>query len=370
MKTPKLKVALIGAGMVTNHGHIPAYQSLQDLVSIEAVCDLDEQIATDTARRHNIPGIFTNVAEMLQTVQPDIVSIATPNATHKALIEQALDAGAHVICEKPLATNYADTLALFKRAEQRKRILVACQTSRFDKEYFAAKEYIDQGLLGTLYYAEINRIRRRGIPTWGTFHKKASSGGGALADIGVHAIDALLWMLGSPSVTSVNGTASNHIIRNERGVIYDLAESGAFSGVHSARPFDPEECDVEDFASGMIRTKGDLSINFKIAWAANLPNSREIIILGDKMGIMLPGMRMFSTLGRHQIDSAPRLFGFGQYDDKPFPGHYYLIENVIHAILDREELMIKPEEILNVAVAIDLFYRSAMLGREVTVSEL
>jgi len=370
MTERKFKAAIISAGMIANFGHIPAYQSFQDAVTVEAVCDVNEKAASDTARRHNIKSSFTDAAEMLRVVQPDIVSVCTPNATHKSLVRQALEAGANVICEKPLALNYADTKEMFDRARRCNRLLVACQTSRFKREYVAAKEYVDAGLLGTLYYAEINRIRRRGIPTWGTFHKKSASGGGALADIGVHALDALLWMIGAPKVTAVSGCAASHIIRNERGVIYSLAESGAFSGVHNIRPFAPDECDVEEFASGMIRTDNGISINFKVAWAANLPNSAAFSILGNKMGITLPDMKLYSTLGKNQIDSAPRLFELGRFDDRQFPGHYYLVENVINVLLGREELLVKPEETLNVAAAIDLFYRSAAFGREAVFAEL
>lgn len=370
MDKQKLKAVIISGGMVANFGHIPAYKYFQDRVTLKAICDVNETIAIETARRNEIQGVFTDANEMLKAVQPDIVSICTPNATHKALVKQALEAGVNVICEKPLALSYLDTKELFNLAKYQGRLLVACQTSRFNREYFAAKEYVDAGLLGSLYYAEINRVRRRGIPTWGTFHKKNMSGGGAMADIGVHALDALLWMIGSPKVTSVSGATSSQIIKNERGVIYSLTESGAFAGVNNSRPFNPDECDVEEFASGMMRTDEGININFKVAWAANLPDSSGFSILGSKMGITLPEMKMYLTLGNNQVDSSPRLFGLGEFDNRPFPGHYYLIENVINTMLDREGLLVKPEETLNVAAAIDMFYRSVAADREVVISEL
>lgn len=370
MTKQKLKAAVVSGGMIANFGHIPAYLNFADKVSVEAVCDLNENLANETARLNGIPKVFYNTGEMLETIQPDIVSICTPNATHKNLVRQALEAGANVICEKPLATNYADTVDLFSFAKSKNLVLVACQTSRFKQEYFATKEYIDQGLFGTIYYAEINRIRRRGIPTWGTFHQKIWSGGGAMADIGVHALDALFWMLGSPKVISVSGNASANIIQQEKGVIYDLAESGAFAGVNNRKPFSPSDCDVEEFASGMIRTEKGISINFKIAWAANLPNSSSFNILGSKTGITIPEMNLYSTLGKNQIDSTPRLFGMGIYDTKPFPGHYYLIENVLDTLLGEADLIVKPEETMNVALAIDLFYRSIESGKEERQSEV
>lgn len=370
MEQKKLKVAMISAGMVATHGHMPAYRALADKVRVCAVCDLNAHAAQRMAERFEIPNAFSNVETMLEEERPDLVSICTPNATHADLVKLALQYGANVICEKPLALRYADAAELFQLAKARGRILVACQTSRFRREYFAAREYIEDGALGEMYYAEINRIRQRGMPTWGTFHKKNASGGGALADIGVHALDALLWMLGSPAVQAVSGTAGSYIIREERGVYYSLPESGAISGVDNVRPFDPEECDVEEFAAGSIRAEGGLRINFKVAWAANLPNSNGMTILGSKAGITLPDMKLYSTMGKNQIEIQPRLFSLGAYDQEPFPGHYYLIGNVVEHLLEGAELIVKPDETLNVMAAIDLFYRAVELGREVTMVEV
>ena len=263
MGTQKLKAAVISAGMIANSGHIPAYKAFSQDVSLEAVCDLNASAARGTALRHDIPRWYSDVAAMLEEVHPDLVSVCTPNSTHKGLVAQVLKAGANVICEKPLTLHYADTVELYALAEKLGKQLVVCQTSRFQRAYFAARDYIADGVLGNIYYAEIDRIRRRGVPSWGTFHRKAASGGGALADIGIHALDAMLWMLGSPQVSAVSGFTSDRIIHSERGVIYDLKESGAFSGVHTARRFDPDECDVEEFASGSLRTDAGISLNFK-----------------------------------------------------------------------------------------------------------
>ena len=209
MGTQKLKAAVISAGMIANSGHIPAYKAFSQDVSLEAVCDLNASAARDTALRHDIPRWYSDVAAMLEEVHPDLVSVCTPNSTHKGLVAQALKAGANVICEKPLTLHYADTVELYALAEKLGKQLVVCQTSRFQRAYFAARDYIADGVLGNIYYAEIDRIRRRGVPSWGTFHRKAASGGGALADIGIHALDAMLWMLGSPQVSAASGTTGD-----------------------------------------------------------------------------------------------------------------------------------------------------------------
>lgn len=370
MGTQKLKAAVISAGMIANSGHIPAYKAFSQDVSLEAVCDLNASAARDTALHHDIPRWYSDVAAMLEEVHPDLVSVCTPNSTHKGLVAQALKAGANVICEKPLTLHYADTVELYALAEKLGKQLVVCQTSRFQRAYFAARDYIADGVLGNIYYAEIDRIRRRGVPSWGTFHRKAASGGGALADIGIHALDAMLWMLGSPQVSAVSGFTSDRIIHSERGVIYDLKESGAFSGVHTARRFDPAECDVEEFASGSLRTDAGISLNFKVAWAANFSDRNNMMILGDKSGLTLPELKLYGTLGENQTDFSPRLFGLGEYDGRPFAGHYYLIRHVIGVLNGTESLMITPQQVINTAATLEMFYRSSELGREVRRSEI
>ena len=190
MGTQKLKAAVISAGMIANSGHIPAYKAFSQDVSLEAVCDLNASAARDTALRHDIPRWYSDVAAMLEEVHPDLVSVCTPNSTHKGLVAQALKAGANVICEKPLTLHYADTVGLYALAEKLGKQLVVCQTSRFQRAYFAARDYIADGVLGNIYYAEIDRIRRRGVPSWGTFHRKAASGGHRHPCAGRDALDA------------------------------------------------------------------------------------------------------------------------------------------------------------------------------------
>ena len=180
----------------------------------------------------------------------------------------------------------------------------------------------------------------------------------------------MLWMLGSPQVSAVSGFTSDRIIHSERGVIYDLKESGAFSGVHTARRFDPAECDVEEFASGSLRTDAGISLNFKVAWAANLSDRNNMMILGDKSGLTLPELKLYGTLGENQTDFSPRLFGLGECDDRPFAGHYYLIRHVIGVLNGTESLMITPQQVINTAATLEMFYRSSELGREVRRNEI
>ena len=371
MRESKLKVAIISCGMITNAAHIPAYRNLADKVEIVAVCDLNPVSAEGTAKRFDIPRWYTDAEEMLAKERPELVSVCTPNASHKRLAMLALSYGAHVACEKPIAMTYADAKEMFDYARAQDRVLFACQVFRYNPEHQVAREFMEDGLLGDVYYSEFSMIRRRGVPKWGTFHRKDANGGGVLCDLGVHLIDAALWVMGGPKFVSVSGTASSVIAPNEEDIVTSLIWSGAPAGVHNARPYSPAEFEVEEFAAGNIRLDNGCCINFKTSWAVNLPDEYHMSFAGSRAGLVLPEVDLYSTVGRYQSDVKPRLFpSERRFAGEAFPGHFYLFENAVEHILTGAPLMVKPEETLNVTAIIDAFYRSAAEGREVRASEI
>lgn len=372
MKSGKIKIALISGGMIANAAHIPAYRNMQDYAEIVAVCDIYEPAAQTTAQRWEIPNYYTDAQEMLEKEKPDLVSICTPNISHKELTMLALNHGANVLCEKPLAVSYRDAREMFELAQSKGLKLVACQSTRFIPEHLDAHELVRKGYLGDLYFGEISRVRRRGTPTWGSFHRKDINGGGAFCDIGVHQLDAALWIMGNPKMASVSGIKSNILTRKGENLTVSLKEAGAPLGhFGTAKGYSPEEFETEEFAAGTIRFANNAILNFKVAWALNLPNSSSISVVGDKAGLILPEFRLISTMDRFQADIMPRRFNEERpYASKAFSGHWYLVENYIRVLLGEEELLILPEETLNVTAVIDAFYRSADLRREVRMEEL
>ncbi len=365
----KIRVAVISAGMIANAAHIPAYRHLADRVELVAVSDTNPVSAQQTAERHGIPNWYTDTEQMLREQKPDLVSVCTPNRFHKENTMLALSYGCNVACEKPLALTYADTKEMFDYAGKQGKMLIACQTLRYDRQFSVAREFYDNGELGRIYYSEFSCIRRRGIPKWGTFHKKEMNGGGALCDLGVHLLDAILWIQGCPKFESITGASSACLARKEKDIITSLAESGAPSGVFNARPYAPEEFNVEEFAAGSIRLEGGQFMNFKTSWAVNLPPEFRMNICGDKAGYLVADNKILSTMGRYQVDIEPKIFDEDPLKDEPFSGHFYLMENIVDHLQHDAELFIKPEETLNVAKIIDAFYISAAEGREVKASE-
>ncbi len=360
----KLKVAIIGCGMIANSAHIPAYKNFPECFEIAAICDVFEKAAKETAEANGIPNYFTDASEMIEKIKPDLVSVCAPNMLHKQYTMLALSLGANVICEKPLAFTYADAAEMFELAKKQGKLLMACQSMRFTPDRIAAKELIDKGVLGTPYYCEFSRIRRRGIPTWGTFHIKEKSGGGALIDIGVHMLDAAIWLMGNPEVISVSGSTFKKL-HHEPGT---LKSSGALTGnVANIRKFDPDEMNVEDFACGSVSFANGAELNFKVAWASNLPDETSIRINGEKSGILLPEGVVLSGIDTDTaLDIIPEPYSHGS----PFSGHFHVVKNAYDVIACGKEPIIKPGETTNVAGIIEAFYRSAELRRAVTFEEI
>jgi predicted dehydrogenase len=357
------RVAVIGTGMIANAGHFPAWQSLGRDVEVVGAADIDVSRARQSAEHHGIPHAYGDWQQMLDELQPDIVSVCTPNMYHKEQAIAALRAGAHVFCEKPAATSYADVEAMYAAADGAGRTLFITQTARFNNTARTAKDYIDAGYLGEVYYAETSMMRRRGIPKWGVFHIKEHSGGGPIYDIGVHSLDLLFWLMGTPKVTAVSGQTYLKLGNRDEGLVESLTDSGAPSGVISPRPYDHREFDVEDFASGYIRLEGGATVGFRTSWAANIPEGvGNTFLVGTEAGLQLRPLTLIRNMGGYQVDITPKVL---RDRDVGFSGHWGAARHFVNVLRGEEEILVKREQVLNVMRVLDSLYQSAAEGREI-----
>lgn len=373
MKT--YKVAIIGNGMICNAAHIPAYKAMGERVELAAVADIREQAARETAQRHGIPKYYTDPQKMLEEVKPDIISVCTPNAYHKKYTLMGFKAGCHVICEKPVAMSRADAREMFEAAEAAGRQLFVIQSLRFTGNFSAAAGFAKDGCLGDIYYADLNLVRRRGVPRWGMFHMASENVGGSFCDLGVHMCDYLMYISGNPKMTAVSGSAVTKIVNKEENITFSNAESGAPTGLFTPRKFDMKEFDVEEFSNGYIRLDNGMTVTFKISWALNQPNCNTVSICGDKGGLTIgdDGLRLLTTQGTFQTDVIPRVFPDEYSALSDFTGHIHEFEYILKVLdgdMTMEEYPIKREEVMNVVSIIEAFYKSSELKREVRFEEL
>jgi predicted dehydrogenase len=352
--------------MIAEAGHIPAWRQLAGRAEVVAVSSRRLERARNTAARHGIAKAYDDWPKMLEEERPDLVSICTPNAHHRPVAEAALAAGAHVFCEKPIATSAADAAAMYQAAARAGRHLMVAQTARFSSEARAAASLVASGVLGELYYAETTLLRRRGIPTWGRFHMKEHSGGGPLYDLGVHALDLIYWLMGNPRTVAASGLTFRRLGDRATALATTGGASGAPIGVNDPRAYAPEEFDVEEMAVGLIRLEGGAGIVVRTSWAANVPTGGilDTLLLGTEAGMSLRPLELYGHTAGYPANITPEV---PPDPDVPFYGHRLAAAHLLEVIVGREEPLVRREEVMGVMSALEALYRSAELGREVAV---
>ena len=372
MKKP-LRVAVIGTGMIANSAHFPALNILreQGLVDIVGVADIRKEAAVETAKRHKVPNYYKDPQKMLDELHPDFVAVCTPNVYHKEWTIKALLSGAHVACEKPTAISYADAKEMWDVAKQTGKMFFPCQCMRWRYYIQHSKKLVESGELGEIYFSDIEFIRRYGIPTWGMFHMKEHNFGGPFCDLGVHVIDSLLWIVDSPKVVSVSGSMYRKIGNRGDEVHISIAESGAYAGTFTPRPYDYREFNVEEFATGFMRFDNGMSVNFKFSWAINLPTTNlNMVICGDKAGLSVNNEMLYKNVGCYQSEIKMKWFDNGEFKGVPFEQHRYMYRHIFDCIEGKAEYIVTEEQNLEVSKIIECFYKSAELGREIRAEEI
>jgi len=372
MASKKLRIAIIGTGMIANSAHLPAIGNLREkgLAEVIGVADIRSEAAAETAKRYAVPRWYSDPQKMLDELHPDLVAVCTPNVYHKKWSIAAIHAGANVMCEKPMALTYRDAVEMFAEADKYGKLLFPCQSRRWTSDMVFVKDAMQQGDIGKPYYANISFIRRYGIPTWGMFHMKEQNGGGPFCDLGVHFIDALLWQCGNPRVEAVSGKSFDCLAKQGNDILLSIKESGAYTGVFTPRPYDHKEFNVEEAAVGMMRLEGNFAVNFQFTWALNYPTSRSFVLCGEHGGISAEDFMLYKNTGHYQSEIKLKYFDNRPYAGKTFDGHWYMYEHVLRVLAGEEERIVKPAETLNVVSAIECFYRSAAENREIDSTEL
>lgn len=198
----KLRVGVVGVGGISE-SHIAGYKA-DPRVELAAFCDINEERLKEKGKRHGVTRLFTDVREMVKMPDLDAVSVCTWNSAHAPCTIAALEAGKHVLCEKPMAMNTAEAEAMREAARKSGKLLMIGFVRRFGNDCAVVQDFQREGYFGELYYAKATYLRRNGCPG-GWFGDKSRSGGGPLIDLGVHVIDLTRYLLGNPQPVSVYG---------------------------------------------------------------------------------------------------------------------------------------------------------------------
>jgi predicted dehydrogenase len=315
-------------------------------VEIVAVCDVVPGRAAEFAREHNIPRAYDSHLEMIEKEQLDAVSVCTPNYAHMQTTIDALEAGLHVLCEKPIAMNLAEGEAMVEAADRTGKLLQIGLHWRFTSEAQVLKRFAEAGDLGDIYYGESTYWRRRGIPGWGVFTQKKLQGGGALIDIGVHTLDHTMWLMGSPKPVSVTGATYAAF-----GKRTDVVSHGI--------PWDAAKFDVDDTAFAMVRFENGATLVLRTTWAANVEKSfGETRILGTRGGAHMSPLQIFTEARQALINITPA-------ELPEVRAHTKEIEHFIDCIRTGRECIVNARQVLDVQAVLDAIYLSSETGHEV-----
>jgi predicted dehydrogenase len=357
-----LRVGIIGVGW-PGQRHIEGYQKHPGS-RIVALSDLNTDAARQVKAEYDVEGaeIIGDYRDLLASDDIDAVSICTPNFLHAPMAIDALDAGKHVLLEKPLAHTLADGERLAaKVAAHPDQVFMIALNNRYRPDSVLLKQHIEAGELGNIYYAKTGWLR--GASTFflsgrGWFTKREQSGGGPLIDLGVHMLDLSLWFMGNPRPVSVSGSVYyqfNDFMRESTGA----------------------DVDVEDLATAFIKLDNGATVMLDVSWLSHIEEGNHVYsqLFGTDGGASIrrgrgEDLRIVTTAGtgpmRTTMVSSPEFHsplsqepGFQLYES--FRAE---IEDFIDSIRDRRQPGATITHGLDILRVLDGIYRSAESGQE------
>ncbi len=262
----KLRIGIVGLGFIGTGKHLPGLAHHLDKAEVVGFCDFEIDKAEKAKAQYGSADAYTTTDYRVLLADPtiDVIHVCTWNVSHCEITCAALEAGKHVLCEKPMAITGADARTMVETAKRTGKKLSVGFQNRFRSENQFLKAVIDEGRLGEIYAGKAHAVRRRGVPTWGVFTDKEKQGGGPLIDLGGHAIDLALWFMDNYELASVTGVV-NHKLGDR--------PAGNMMG-----PWDPASYTVEDSAFGFVRFTNGASLFVESSWALNVADSREACV--------------------------------------------------------------------------------------------
>ena len=356
-KMRKLRYGIIGLGGIGFDKHLPEYAKLKDEVEIIAAADISESNLQKAIKQYNIPYGFTDYRELLAMKDIDFVSVCLPNFMHAPVTIEALQAGKHVHCEKPMARNGKEAQNMLDAKITSGKKLMIGLNNRFTPYSRYIKQYIDEGSLGEIYFAKCGWLRRNVIPASGWFLDKNLAGGGALIDLGVHYIDLVMYFMNFPKLRSIMGKTYSKFINSDKRILYSSP---------GVKPEANTKFDVDDMAVGFIELQNDAGVQFEISWASNTEREMSFYELyGTRGGVKFvkypgePGiLRIYTVINGEHVDIEPKITPviFDQSEFKDFIG--CIME-------DREPKYAPVEQCVEMMKIIDAIYASSETRKQI-----
>ena len=357
-RSAPLRVGVIGCG--AGMFHLEGYAA-EPRAQIVALAGLETDRCQQLAAKYQVPHVYGDYRELLAHPDIEAVSIAAPNFLHLPMTLAALDAGKHVLVEKPLARSVAEGEQMVAAARRAVRILAIAFNRRSRHDVYLVRDHVAAGGLGRVYHAKAFWMRRSGIPGLGSwFTSKERAGGGPLIDLGVHVLDMALWMMGNPKVTSVSAATYAELGPRGKG----QWQGGRFTIAPDAK------YEVEDFATALLRMDDGATLQLDTSWAAYTGHT-------DDFGVSLLGTEGGAEIHVKDYAQTGTLKLFGDIQGVPTVteprlvanhGHTQIITKFVASALDGVPADPSGDEGLDRVRLIEAIYRSAVEGREVSVT--
>jgi predicted dehydrogenase len=349
----KLKLGIIGTGW-PGQMHAAAAGAIKE-ADLYACADVNAARRDEFVGNYGPTKVYRDYGELLRDPDVEATLICLPNSLHFPATLAALESGKHVLCEKPPTLNTAEMKVLREEATKRGLVYYFSRQGRFTPAMRTAKDLIEGGRLGRIYHATATFVRSRGIPvgvgSW--FTEKQRSGGGALIDIGIHALDSVWYLLGTPRPVSV----SAQVFRN-------------FAHLVKVPVFD-----VEDAAYAFIRFENDIVVRLEASWAGNLTDQvpprqyfgRELVnsvVYGTKATVRLNPLALFEDQNGSLVDVPlqAKAGGAGVFELQ--------LRNFLASIRGEAEPINNANQAVALMEMVDAIYASSAASREMPIVSL
>lgn len=287
-------IGIIGAGMIAN---VHADAALAVGTTVLAVHDPRSAKATSFSEKHNCDAL-DDVDDLLAREDIDGVVVATPNDQHASLAIQSLQAGKHVLLEKPMAMSLQQCDEIIAARDTSGNVLQMGFVCRYSPAVQKAKQLIDNGVIGKVQHVDATLLRQRGIPgIGGWFTTKERSGGGCLIDIGVHLIDVTMYLTSMHAPSRVSGKCHQAF----------SIDTYAYEEMWST-PIPDGTFDVEDFVRATVHDKEGVSFQLNVSWATHLPqhSMKDGLLIEGSKGALVVDLWSDEMTRGYAEDGAPK----------------------------------------------------------------
>ncbi len=356
-QSEKLRVGVVGLGWA-GETHLKSYLNIPN-VEVVALAEPQEVRLTNVGTTYGIESLYTDYRALVERNDLDIVSVATPNHLHMPVTVAALQAGKHVLCEKPLARSGAESGHMVAAARAAGRVLEVAFNHRQRGDVQVLKNYVDTGALGRVYHGKATWMRRSGIPGMGGwFTSREMAGGGPMIDLGVHVLDMVLYLMKEPQVVSVSAATYSELGPRGRGSrSQTLVGTGGY--------------EVEDLATAFLRLADGATLLVEASWAVygKAADDFGVTLYGTDGGADITvknygwedTLTIYNDTAGVPSEIRPRVWR-GE-------GHQAVVRNFVNVVRSGDWSAHDGSEGMRRTEIIDACYKSALEGREVRVGE-